>query len=202
MPNAKQPQGGTDILPGAIAALALLILALPLHLPFLIALGAAALTYLGLFWLRREPAPAPTEAPRASLPQMRAEIESLSRQITMPEIRGRVSAIGAQAEQVGRYLAAHPESADQWQDYVGECLKSALAGTRQFVGLSPYLSDPAAPAIVKFGEFLATLSQTLDGLYRKLVAEDAASFGSQIDTYKNTLRDINQVYLGGESPPQ
>lgn len=201
MPIAPRPPSGTDILPGIIAAFSLPLLALGLHVPFLAALVAAALIYLGLFWLRREPAPAPTAAP-ASLAQMRAEIENLSRQIAAPDIRQRVSALGAQAEQMGRYLAAHPESADQWQDYVDECLKSALAGTRQFVGLSPYLSDPSAPAIVKFGEFLTTLSQTLDSVYQKLIADDAANFGSQIDTYKNTLRDINQVYLGGESPPQ
>lgn len=200
MPNAPRPLGGTDILAGVVAALALPILALGLHLPFLAALGAAALIYLGLFWLRREPAPTPT-APPPSLPQMRAEIESLSRQIALPEVRGRVSGVGAQAEQIGRYLAAHPESAAQWEDYLEECLKSALAGTRQFVALSPYLSDPSATAVVKFGEFLTTLSQTLESVYQKLIAEDAASFGSQIDTYKNTLRDINQVYLGGESPP-
>lgn len=198
MPNAPRPLGGTDILPGVIAALALPILALGLHLPFLAAFGAAVLIYLGLFWLRREPAPPPTAAP-ASLAEMRAEIEALSRQIAAPEIRQRVSALGTQTEQMGRYLAAHPESADQWQDYVDECLKSALAGTRQFVGLSPYLTDASAPAIVKFGEFLTTLSQTLDSVYQKLIADDAANFGSQIDTYKNTLRDINQVYLGGES---
>jgi len=200
VPNAQQPRGGTDLLPGAISAFILLILALPLHLPFLLSLGAAGLVYLGLFWLRREPASAPTAAPTPSLAQMRAEIESLSRQIACPEIRQRVSAIGAQAEQIGRYLAGHPESAGQWNDYVEECLSSAITGTRQFVGLSPYLTDPAAPAIVKFGEFLTTLSQTLDSVYQKLIADDAANFGSQIDTYKNTLRDINQVYLGGESP--
>lgn len=200
MPNAPKSRAVTDLVPGVIAAVGLLVLTLGLHLPFLLAFGAAALVYLGVWWLTPRTGTANGEVPAPSLDDTLNELQGLSSRVQSPDVRRQVQGIIDQARQIQVYLVGHPEQAGLWQDYVRECLGSAVAGTRQFVGLSAYLAGPTDPALVKFTEFLTTLSQTLSSVRQKLVAEDAASFATQIDTYKNTLRDINQVYLGGGNP--
>ena len=187
----------TDLLSGLIAAGALVALVFLLHMVFPLALGLAALTYFGvLLATRRTPVAVPD---RQGVYETLVALDGLSRQVPFAAPRQQAGAIVGRARDILNYLSSHPDSDAQWQDYIRECLDSALAGTRQFVALAPHLAGASDPPVQKYSEFLTTLAQTLDGVWNKLIGDDTASFESQMDGYKSTLQEINQVYLGGDA---
>ena len=188
----------TDLLSGLVAVGLLILLVFALHMVFPLALGLAVGTYFGvLLATRRTPVAAPKS--RTAFETLLA-LDSLGPQIPFLPVRQQITDIVGRARDILTYQGSPAGGESQWQDYVRECLESALAGTRQFVLLAPHLTGPTDPALRKYAEFLGTLAGTLDGVWKKLIGEDAAKFESQIDGYKNTLQEINQVYLGGESP--
>ena len=186
----------SDLPAGLAGAVSLGLLVFLAHLPFWLGLVAAGLVYAGVTLLMRRPAE--TAPPRASLTEQTAALEATGARIALPDTRKRVADVAGQARAILAYFAEHPPSAAQWEAYVREALDTALAGARQFAELAPHLSGPSDPAAIKFTEFLQTLSDTLRGVYSQLVAADTADFTASMDAYKNTLQEINQIYLGGE----
>jgi len=191
------PLKNSDLTAGitAIAALALALLA---HLPFWVGLLVAVLIYAGVVLLLRRPVAAVPAIP--SLPEQIAALEGAGRAGRFPKIQRQLYDITTQARAIAAYFGQHPGTAGQWEEYLRECLSTALTGTRQFTELAPHLSGPEDPAAVKFGDFLQTLAETLKGVYGQLIAADAADFSASMDAYKSTLHEINQIYLGGGKP--
>ena len=186
----------SDLPAGLAAIVVLAAAALLAHVPFVLGLLAAGLVYAGVTLLMRRPAE--TAPPHPPLAEQIAALEATGARIALPDTRKRVADVTGQARAILTYFTEHPASAAQWEAYVREALDTALAGARQFAELAPHLSGPADPAAAKFAEFLQTLSDTLRGVYSQLVAADTADFTASMDTYKNTLQEINQIYLGGE----
>ena len=186
----------SDLPAGLAGAVSLGLLVFLAHLPVWLGMVTAGLVYAGVTLLMRRPAE--TAPPRASLMEQTAALEATGARIALPDTRKRVGDVTGQARAIIAYFAEHPASAAQWEAYVREALDTALAGAHQFAELAPHLSGPTDPAAVKFAEFLQTLSDTLRGVYSQLVAADTADFTASMDTYKNTLQEINQIYLGGE----
>ena len=186
----------TDLLSGLVAAGTLAALVFALHMGFPLAMVLAVLTYFGvLLATRRPPGVVPANQ---GISETLVTLDGLSRQVPFAATRQQIVSIAGRARDILNYLSSHPDGDAQWQDYIRECLDSALAGTRQFVALAPHLAGAADPPVQKYSEFLTTLAQTLDGVWNKLIGDDTASFESQMDGYKNTLQEINQVYLGGD----
>lgn len=185
----------SDLPAGLAGAASLGLLVFLAHLPFWLGLIAAGLVYAGVTLLMRRPTE--TAPARASLIEQTAALEATGARIALPETRRKVADVTGQARAILAYFAEHPAGAAQWEGYLREALDTALAGARQFAELAPHLSGPADPAAIKFSEFLQTLSDTLRGVYSQLVAVDTADFSASMDAYKNTLQEINQIYLGG-----
>ena len=193
LPNSRDLKNSD--LPAGVAAIAALALTLLAHLPFWLALLLAALVYVGVVLLRRQPAaPGPAVSP---LPEQIGALESAGRAVRFPKIHQQIEDITTHARAIAAYFGQHPQDANQWQEYLQECLTTALTGTLRFGELAPHLRDQDDPAAVKFGEFLQTLAETLRRVYDQLVAADAADFSANMDAYKSTLQEINQIYLGG-----
>ncbi len=184
-------------LPAGLAAIAALAATVFLgHLPFWLGLIAAILVYAGLALLFRR-APDTTAPARPPIVEQIAALEATGARIALPDTRRHVAEITSQARAIAAYFAEHPASTAQWEGYLREALDTALAGARQFAELAPHLSGPTDPTAAKFAEFLQTLSDTLRGVYSQLLATDTADFAASMDAYKNTLQEINQIYLGG-----
>lgn len=182
-------------LPAGLAAVAALALGLLAHLPFWLGLLVAVLVYAGVFLLLRRPtASVPTNP---ALEEQIGALDEAGKTVRFPKIQGQIADIATHARAITTYFRQHPGSATQWEEYLRECLDTALTGTRQFSELAPHLSGPDDPSAVKFAEFLQTLAETLRSVYGQLIAADAADFSASMETYKNTLHEINQIYLGG-----
>ncbi len=185
----------SDIPAGLVAIAALAAAVFLGHLPFWLGLLVALLIYFGVMLLLKKPAKAVSTRP--ALADQIASLEASGRQMPFPAIRGQIDDIATHARAILTYFGHHPGSATQWEDYLRDCLESANAGAREFADLAPHLSGPTDPAAVKFADFLKTLGETLRGVYSQLIAADAADFSASMDAYKNTLHEINQIYLGG-----
>ncbi len=187
-------------LPAGLAAVAALVLTMIIPLPFWLSLLVAILVYAGIALLLRRPEEAgPAVVPLA---EQVGALEKAGQAVKFPNIFAQIEVIATQARAIMAYLKQHPDDEAQWQEYLQQCLATALTGTLQFGELAPHLSGPADPATVTFGEFLQTLAETLKGVYSQLIAADAADFSASIHTYKNTLHEINQMYLSQNSISQ
>ncbi|BDI33090.1 hypothetical protein CCAX7_51410 [Capsulimonas corticalis] len=191
-PSGQQPNGQTDIIPGVVAVVALALLVMVEHMPPLLAVVLAALTYGGVWLLtRRTPAPiSQTELQKA------AALDLLGQSLTSRDLARRVRDIAARATSILTYLASNPDQDAQWREYIRECLDATLDNTRRFASLAGRLRDASHPAIRDFTEYTTAVLQTLDDINTKMVDEDAATFSAHIESYQSTLKELNQIYLG------
>jgi hypothetical protein len=128
---------------------------------------------------------------------MLAELTGQSQKIAAHAIRLKIGAVVTQARTLLNYLQTQSEGTGPWQEYVRNCLTSALTGTHQFVDRSPYRTDPADPAVIKFSAFLSSLAQTLGNAYGQLSGPDTVD----AHTYQTLLDDINRAYLDTAKSP-
>lgn len=142
----------------------------------------------------RKPKAAVVPSPSSLL----AELMLLSQRIAAHALRLKIHEVVAQTRTLLNYLQAQSESTQIWQDFVRDCLASAVAGTRKFTDQSPHLTEPSHAAVIDFHEFLAVIAQTLGSVHAQVTAEGATGFPAHVGPYQNTLRDINQAYFGGD----
>ena len=129
-----------------------------------------------------------------------AELTNLSQKIAAHALRLKINELVTQTRTLSNYLQTWPSGATPWEDYVRDCLTSTVTGTRRFTALSPHLTDPDNPAVIKFGDFLAVVTQTLTEVYETLANEDHHHSASQIGAYRDTLNGIILNYLGAGKP--
>jgi hypothetical protein len=170
----------------------------PFSIRLLLWAGAGLASLMTVFRLFRpggRPQPSALASPSCS--GMLAELTGQSQKIAAHAIRLQIGAVVTQARTLLNYLQAQPEGAGPWQEYVRNCLASALTGTRQFVDRSPYRTDPTDPAVIKFSAFLSTLAEALGSAYGVLTGPDTAD----AHNYQTRLDDINQAYFDTVKSP-
>ena len=190
--SGKPSSGQTDLIPGIAAAAALALLAALVHMPLLLSLVLAALIYWGVSLATRK-APAPVQVTEL---QKAAALDQLGQSLGSRDLGGRIRAIAARATSILTYLASNPDQDAQWRPYIRECLDATLENTQRFAALAGRLRDASHPAIRDFTDYTTSVLQTLDGINTKMVDEDAATFSAHIDSFKSTLKELNQIYLG------
>ena len=188
----QPPSGQTDLIPGITAAIALALL-VALHLvPLVLSFVLAALIYAGVYLATRQ-APVPAQVTEL---QKAAALDQLGQGLPSRDIGGRIRAIAARASSILSYLDANPDQDAQWRPYIRECLDATLENTQRFAALASRLRDASHPAIRDFTDYTISVLQTLDDINAKMVDEDAATFSAHIDSFKSTLKELNQIYLG------
>ena len=190
--SGQRPSGYTDIIPGVVAAVALGLLVEFAKMAVFLALVLAVLIYAGVLLVMKQPA-----APRPETEmQMAAALNQLGQSLPNRVMGQRVCDIASRANSILTYLETNPDQDAQWREYIRECLSATIDNTRRFAALASRLRDANHPAIRDFTEYITSVLKTLDDINAKMVDEDAATFSAHIDTYKSTMQELNQIYLG------
>jgi hypothetical protein len=191
-PSGQKPSGQSDIIPGVIAAVALALLVELVHMHPILAVVLAGLIYWGASLMMRQP-PAPVQV---SEKQLAAQLNQLGQSLVNREIERRVRDIAARAASILAYLDLNPDQDAHWREYIRECLVATIENTQRFAALAGRLRDAGHPAIRDFTDYITSVLKTLDDINAQMVDEDAATFSAHIDTYKSTMQELNQIYLG------
>lgn len=192
---------GSDLLPGILAAVALLVMVFLLAVPVILGVILAGLAYLG-FWLvvRRPALSQPAAAPPLSESRLLEEIDSLSRSLAHPNVRVRTASIREQVAVLTGFLDEHPSRNAALRPVLRECLESTLRVLHRYADLSRFLDDPTHQTLTEVDTLLEQVTRTLGNMRRQLVEEGTQDLSLEVESVRSTLQALDEVYLPPTPP--